>query len=88
MTREKRRLGQGLAALLGTSFEERKEEAAEQEPETLRIYPDAVAGDPASSAPSEDDENLRLNVYEIDNNPFQPRREFSEPEIASLAESL
>jgi ParB family chromosome partitioning protein len=29
-----------------------------------------------------------LNVYEIDDNPFQPRRDFSEPEIASLAESL
>jgi ParB family chromosome partitioning protein len=31
---------------------------------------------------------LDLNVYEIDDNPFQPRREFSESEIASLAESL
>ena len=31
---------------------------------------------------------LRLNVYEIDDNPYQPRRDFSEPEIASLAESL
>ena len=31
---------------------------------------------------------LTLNVYEIDDNPFQPRRDFSEPEIASLAESL
>jgi ParB family chromosome partitioning protein len=29
-----------------------------------------------------------LNVYEIDDNPFQPRRDFSESEIASLAESL
>ena len=31
---------------------------------------------------------LRLNVYEIDDNPFQPRRDFGESEIASLAESL
>jgi ParB family chromosome partitioning protein len=31
---------------------------------------------------------FQLNVYEIDDNPFQPRREFSEPEIASLSESL
>jgi ParB family chromosome partitioning protein len=29
-----------------------------------------------------------LNVYEIDDNPFQPRRDFSESEIGSLAESL
>lgn len=31
---------------------------------------------------------FQLNVYEIDDNPFQPRRQFSEPEIASLSESL
>ncbi len=31
---------------------------------------------------------LHLGVYEIEDNPFQPRRVFSEPEIASLAESL
>ena len=31
---------------------------------------------------------LELRVDEIDNNPFQPRREFNEEEIASLAESL
>ena len=31
---------------------------------------------------------LQLEVAQIDDNPFQPRRDFSEPEIASLAESL
>lgn len=31
---------------------------------------------------------LQLSVYEIDNNPFQPRRKFHEEEIASLAESI
>lgn len=31
---------------------------------------------------------LELRVDEIENNPFQPRREFNEDEIASLAESL
>lgn len=31
---------------------------------------------------------LVLNVSEIDNNPFQPRRRFNESEIASLAESI
>jgi ParB family chromosome partitioning protein len=29
-----------------------------------------------------------LNVYDIDDNPFQPRREFGQTEIASLSESL
>jgi ParB family chromosome partitioning protein len=31
---------------------------------------------------------IMLDVHEIDENPFQPRREFGESEIASLAESL
>lgn len=31
---------------------------------------------------------MELSVYEIDNNPFQPRRQFHAEEIASLAESL
>ena len=33
-------------------------------------------------------ETLELPVHEIENNPFQPRREFNHDEIASLAESL
>ncbi len=31
---------------------------------------------------------LELSVYDIDNNPFQPRRKFNAEEIASLAESI
>jgi len=31
---------------------------------------------------------LQLNVHDIEENPFQPRRDFSESEIGSLAESL
>jgi ParB family chromosome partitioning protein len=41
----------------------------------------------AARAPHEDG-MLQLNVYEIDDNPFQPRRDFGTEEIASLAESL
>ena len=33
-------------------------------------------------------QSLELNVCDIDNNPFQPRRRFNEVEIASLAESI
>jgi len=33
-------------------------------------------------------DTILLSVYEIDDNPFQPRREFNESEIVSLAESL
>lgn len=42
---------------------------------------------PQSSTP-DPDRILRLRVDEVDDNPFQPRRDFSEPEIVSLAESL
>jgi ParB family chromosome partitioning protein len=31
---------------------------------------------------------IELDVHQVDDNPFQPRREFSEAEITSLAESL
>jgi ParB family chromosome partitioning protein len=34
------------------------------------------------------DQLIELDVHEIDENPFQPRREFGTSEIASLAESL
>jgi ParB family transcriptional regulator, chromosome partitioning protein len=33
-------------------------------------------------------EPLKVSVYEIDNNPFQPRKDFDEAEINQLAESL
>lgn len=35
-----------------------------------------------------DGDVIDLSVYEIEDNPFQPRREFRESELASLAESL
>jgi ParB family chromosome partitioning protein len=72
-----KRLGQGLAALLGTPLEE--EAVSVSNPATYSAIDSAA--DPT-------DRLLQLNVYEIDDNPFQPRREFSEPEIMSLSESL
>jgi ParB family chromosome partitioning protein len=41
-----------------------------------------------ASNPDASNDMLNLSVYEIEDNPFQPRRVFSESEIASLAESL
>lgn len=68
-TAKDRRLGKGLAALLGTPLDE------EGNP-----IPESDGGSGI--------ESLELNVDEIENNPFQPRREFNEDEIASLAESI
>ncbi|HTN75633.1 MAG TPA: ParB/RepB/Spo0J family partition protein [Pirellulaceae bacterium] len=101
MSREKV-LGRGLAALLGTPAPQAApvpapqpayasnppQETATFQPETPAPF--SVYSPPINSAveANDDDRLLMLNVYEIDDNPFQPRRDFSEPEIASLAESL
>lgn len=110
MTRD-RRLGRGLAALLGTPAEEPVAPPVEsRHPTPSAPTPsdtgfELTQGPPSEEAPDPatvdeaiemelDDEGDRisdvfhLNVYEIDDNPFQPRREFSETEIASLSESL
>jgi ParB family chromosome partitioning protein len=82
-----------LAALLGTQNEPVPPAAKEGGP--VRSY----AGDEQGLAPAplkvhQADEHeseqqlLYLNVYEIDDNPFQPRRDFRTEEIAALAASL
>ncbi|MCI0361355.1 MAG: ParB/RepB/Spo0J family partition protein [Planctomycetaceae bacterium] len=81
-----RRLGRGLAALLGTPLED-------------ELHAEAIASTPAAPdlRPSTSDLPaaeagggglLQLPVDQIEENPFQPRRDFSDVEIASLAESL
>ena len=77
-----RRLGKGLAALLGTP----------QDPVTgsapaVATPTSTTAAEETTDASSHDRE-LRLNVHDIEDNPFQPRRDFSESELGSLAESL
>lgn len=67
-TTKDRRLGKGLAALLGTPLDE--------------------DGNPIEGEAGSGIETLELSVREIENNPFQPRREFNQDEIASLAESI
>ncbi len=66
-TTKDRRLGKGLAALLGTPMDE--------------------DGNPLAE-PHSGIQSLELSVNEIENNPFQPRRDFNHDEIASLAESI
>ena len=70
---KKKRLGRGLEALLS-------------------VGPDAepVEGgaDQGASSTAPHTGIVHLNVFEIQDNPFQPRREFNDEEIDSLAESL
>jgi ParB family transcriptional regulator, chromosome partitioning protein len=83
-----RRLGRGLAALLGTPLED-------------ELHAEAIASTSASGSPTSASLDpspqplapasgglLQLPVDQIEENPFQPRRDFSDVEIASLAESL
>ena len=57
---------------------------------------EALLGSPIAAAPAVDaafspvpsDGLLKLSVYEIDGNPFQPRRDFDEAEISALCESI
>jgi ParB family chromosome partitioning protein len=65
-----RRLGKGLAALLGTDMD--GDFVDESNPDAKRSGIEA----------------LELSVDQVENNPFQPRREFNQDEIASLAESI
>jgi len=84
-----RRLGRGLAALLGAPLDEpQRDERSGRKQINAPAEARETAAD-ADTAPGAGNGGLLdLNVYEIDDNPFQPRRDFSEPEIVSLAESL
>ncbi len=85
MTRKKR-LGRGLENLLNST----QEPVGEDSVAVVDQYQPSVAPLPLDESPAEPEEGsiLHLSVYEIEDNPFQPRRVFGETEIASLAESL
>lgn len=96
-----RRLGKGLAALLGSPLEEEtsgaeestaaiQRAASQQTPMPKPAEPAATVNAKDFSAPtaSANQSARDLPVDQIDPNPFQPRRDFNPEEIASLAESL
>lgn len=77
---KERRLGRGLEALLGRSFSE------PQRPEQLTLHvpleTEVEAANASTGGP------LSIDIHLIDRNPFQPRREFDEAELAELAASI
>lgn len=88
-----RRLGRGLAALLGSPLSDGPDEVAHAPaPASMGVSTGPTADTVASAAvvavEHHPAELLHLEVAQIDENPFQPRRDFSESEIASLSESL
>ncbi|HEY6565318.1 MAG TPA: ParB/RepB/Spo0J family partition protein, partial [Pirellulaceae bacterium] len=83
---EPRRLGRGLAALLGG--ESLPPTTAAPAPGLRLHHPEATFEEVLSEDGGKAASELLLAVDEILENPFQPRRDFGEAEIASLAESL
>ncbi len=87
-----RRLGRGLAALLGTPLEDELHAEAIASSASAASSPESSARQeprpPDAQLPASDASLLQLPVDQIEENPFQPRRDFSDVEIASLAESL
>ena len=57
-------------------------------PSSLSVATESSSQSLPDSDAQGDGSVMNLSVYEIEDNPFQPRREFSEAEIGSLAESL
>jgi ParB family chromosome partitioning protein len=76
-----RRLGRGLEALLGRSWDE--PEASSQEIETVPA--ETVLDERAAR---DEHGQLWLNCDAIERNPYQPRQTFEETEIADLADSI
>ncbi|MEM9412965.1 MAG: ParB/RepB/Spo0J family partition protein [Planctomycetota bacterium] len=77
---KRKRLGRGLEALLSN--------VPDSSEQVTLVSGENQETSEASRTTSEEGAVVQLNVYEIDDNPFQPRRQFSESEISSLAESL
>ncbi|MCH1522949.1 MAG: ParB/RepB/Spo0J family partition protein [Arenicellales bacterium] len=80
-----RRLGRGLEALLGQAVSGGK--AGGNLPSQKPIA-DEKRAEEAPADPVQDGGLFQVNVYQIDTNPYQPRTEFDEEELNSLAESL
>ena len=89
-----RRLGRGLEALLGQPFgTEGGGEVASNDSGAGEMHPafsiEAAPNGEAAAQPTQMINGITyVNVYEIDTNPFQPRREFDETEIESSAQSI
>ncbi len=84
-----RRLGKGLAALLGTPMDDEGmpvEESSSFGSEGKS--PSRPANNSDGNANASSVQTLELPIDQIEANPFQPRREFNTDEIASLAESI
>jgi ParB family transcriptional regulator, chromosome partitioning protein len=92
---KERRLGRGLEALLGRSFDAPASSVQRIEIPAPRdagpVVEDAVVAEVAATRAGtirSDDGQQWIALAEIDRNPFQPRKHFDEAEIADLCDSI
>lgn len=100
---KERRLGRGLEALLGRRARTEDDGAAESQADqpaaedlsdivheqtTGDIHPDSAATPQQPDAGSMPGKIRTLEISIIDANPYQPRQDFSEAEMAALSESI
>jgi ParB family chromosome partitioning protein len=77
----KRRLGRGLDALFGGTYDEFEAAISDESPQ-------AGAAPAGGAAPAADAAKANLPVSLIDPNPYQPRRTFDPLELAALVQSI
>lgn len=85
-----RRLGRGLEALLGRSLDQPAQEsgAGQGAESTLDPIPPSYSVDAGADVTRSDDGQQWLTISSIDRNPYQPRTNFDEAEIADLCDSI
>lgn len=85
-----RRLGRGLEALLGRSLDQptTADGAGQGDAAAAAPIPPSYSVDPGDDVTRSDDGQQWLAIGTIDRNPYQPRTEFDEGEIADLCDSI
>ncbi len=86
MSRE-RRLGRGLEALLGRSPEPAADEPQSEQAPSNQTLPLSIYEASEQITHSEDGQRW-LELSALDSNPYQPRQNFNETEIADLCDSI
>ncbi|MCA9236599.1 MAG: ParB/RepB/Spo0J family partition protein [Planctomycetales bacterium] len=83
-----RRLGRGLEALLGRSLDAPAASGASQADPSVAPIPPSYTITPGEDVTRSDDGQQWLPLGVVDRNPYQPRTNFDEAEIADLCDSI
>ena len=87
-TTKKRRLGKGLQSMLKAAPVVVDLESTPKPINNLEAIPDAISQEKVETGATPGNTLLHIDVARISPSPFQPRREFEESELNTLAESI